>query len=171
MQAQVGAKAPAFRGKAVFDGDIKEMSLSDYDGRWLVLFFYTEDYSPLCPTEVVGFDKHFDTFQALGADIVGVSTDSVERHKSWLAKELGEIRYPLLADDDGTISRRYGVYVEGAGKDLRGTFLIDPTGVIKYLSVHFFTVGRSVADVLRTLQALQTEKLVPCDWQPGGSTL
>ena len=170
MQVRVGELAPSFTGSALIGDDERTISLADYRGKWLVLFFYSEDFSALCPTEVLGFDKAFEDFQNAGVELVGASTDTVQRHREWLA-DIGPLEYPLMADPDHKISEAYGVYHSGEGKDLRGTFIIDPDGVVKSYSIHFFTVGRNVQNILTRVWALQSGGLTPCNWKPGEPTI
>lgn len=146
--------------------------LSDYKGRWLVLLFYPLDFTFVCPTELRGFSDHYEKFEKEGADILGVSVDSVHTHRAWLqaSKEhggLGEIRYPLASDLTHQVSKDYGVFLEDKGHALRGTFLIDPHGRLRSALVHDLEVGRSVQETLRTLQAFKTGGLCPVDWKPG----
>ena len=169
--AQVGRKAPEFTVDVCEkDGKFAKRSLKDYSGKWLVLFFYPLDFTFVCPTEITGFSKHIAEFKALKADILGGSTDSVHSHKAWL-KELGELNYPLFSDMSRTLSRDYGVLIPEEGIALRGTFIIDPEGVLRYALYHDLGVGRSVAETLRVLEALQTGELCPMEWTKGGKTL
>ena len=169
---QVGQKAPDFSAQALLaDGSFKELKLSDYRGKWLVLFFYPLDFTFVCPTEIRSFDKNYDQFKKLGAEVLAASTDSVYSHKAWAEKDLGKVRFPMLADTSHQVSRSFSVLLEDKGIALRGTFIIDPNGVLKSAVVNDLPVGRSVEETLRTLQALQTGKLTGCEWRPGEKTL
>lgn len=169
--ARVGQPAPQFTVEAVRpNGEFMNVSLSDYHGKWLVLFFYPLDFTFVCPTEITGFSKRMDEFEALGARVLGGSTDSVHSHKAWL-KDLGEMNYPLFSDITRTMSRDYGVLLEDKGIALRGTFIIDPDGILRYALYHDLGVGRSVSETLRVLQALQTGELCPVEWNAGEQTL
>lgn len=169
--AKVRKPAPSFEVEAVAgNGEFKTVKLSDYQGKWLVLFFYPLDFTFVCPTEITGFSKRYDEFVALNAEVLGGSTDSVHSHKAWL-KELGELRYPLFADMTKSMSRDYNVLIEEEGTALRGTFIVDPEGVLRYALYHDLGIGRSVNETLRVLKALQTGELCPVEWAEGGNTL
>ncbi len=171
QMAQVGKLAPSFDTEAVVKGGaFKNVNLKHYHGKWLVLFFYPLDFTFVCPTEITAFSKHHDEFKALNAEVLGGSTDSVHSHKAWL-KELGDLSYPLFSDMNRTMARDYGVLLADKGIALRGTFIIDPEGVLRYALYHDLGVGRSVGETLRVLEALQTGELCPMDWSKGGKTL
>ena len=169
---QVGQKAPDFAAQALMgDGSFKEVKLSDYKGKWVVLFFYPLDFTFVCPTEIKSFNSHLDQFKKLGVEVLGASTDSVYSHKAWSEKELGKISFPILGDTNHSVSRSFGVLLEEKGIALRGTFIIDANGILKSAVVNDLPVGRSVEETLRTVQALQTGKLTGCEWKPGEKTL
>jgi alkyl hydroperoxide reductase subunit AhpC len=171
QQAQVGRPAPDFEMEGVTgSGEFKNYRLKDYKGKWVVLFFYPLDFTFICPTEITGFSTRQDEFEKLSAVVFGCSTDSVHSHKAWL-KDLGELRYPLLADMNHSVSRDFGVLIPDKGISLRGTFMIDPDGILRYALYHDLGVGRSVSEVLRVLTALQTGELCPVEWKPGDKTL
>ncbi len=165
----IGNQAPGFNLKGVSQGKVSDYSVRDYRGKWLVLFFYPADFTFICPTEVTGFSKSAESFRAEGAEILGVSVDSIASHQKW-SEELGGVTYPLLSDDDKTISRLYGVLDENEGVALRATFIVSPAGEITYLIVSHTNVGRSVEETLRVLKALRSERLCPSDWRPGEPT-
>ncbi len=167
---KVGKPAPYFRLEAYHNGKFQTVDLNDYKGKWVVLFFYPRDFTFICPTEITEFSKRSEEFAKLNAVVVGCSTDSKHSHKAWM-KELGDIKYPLMADTTHKVSSEYGVLVEEEGEAMRGTFIIDPKQVIKYQLVHDNGVGRSVSETIRVLQGLQTGQLCPVDWQPGKKTL
>lgn len=169
--ARVGQLAPHFHVEAVLaNGEFINVSLDDYRSKWLVLFFYPLDFTFVCPTEITGFSKRYDEFKKLNAEVLGGSTDSVHSHKAWL-KDLGELHYPLFSDLTRTMSRDYGVLLEDKGIALRGTFIIDPDGVLRYALYHDLGIGRSVTETLRVLSALQTGELCPVEWTHGEKTL
>jgi peroxiredoxin (alkyl hydroperoxide reductase subunit C) len=169
---QVGQKVGDFAAQALMaDGSIKEVKLADYKGKWLVLFFYPLDFTFVCPTEIQGFDKHYAEFQKLNADVVAASTDSVYSHKAWVDNGLGKVKFPILGDTSHAVAKNFNVLLEDKGIALRGTFIIDPNGVLKSAVVNDLPVGRSVEETIRTLQALQTGKLTGCNWKPGEKTL
>ncbi|MGQ3684538.1 MAG: peroxiredoxin [Candidatus Loosdrechtia sp.] len=167
---KVGQDAPGFTLQAVVGDKFNEVSLDDYKGKWVVLFFYPLDFTFVCPTEITEFSKRDRDFKELNAQVLGVSVDSVYSHQAWL-KELGELAYPLLSDITKEVSRNYDVLLEDKGIALRGTFIIDPEGKLRYQLVHDLGVGRSVEEVLRVLRALQTGELCPAEWKPGKKTL
>lgn len=178
MQRIVGLPAPDFTMEAV-KGDGQEFDwirLSDYKGKWLVLFFYPLDFTFVCPTEITGLSKRAEEFKTLNAEILGVSIDSVHSHKAWIHTDtgnggLGPVSYPIASDITKEVSRSYGVLIEEQGIALRGLFIIDPESKIRYAVIHDLNVGRSADETLRVLQALQSGGMCPIDWKPGENTL
>lgn len=169
--AKVGQPAPEMTLDAVLgNGEFTKISVGGKSDNWTVLFFYPLDFTFICPTEITGFSKRFEEFQKLSADVYGCSTDSIHSHKAWL-KDLGELKTPLLSDMTHELSDAYGVLIEDEGIALRGTFIIDPDGVLQYANIHSNNVGRSIDETLRVLNALQTGELCPVDWEEGGNTL
>lgn len=163
--------APHFHTEAVSgNGEFIKVDLNDYKGKWLALFFYPLDFTFVCPTEITGFSTRFDEFKKLNTEVLGGSTDSVHSHKAWL-KELGQLNFPLFSDITKTISKDYGVLMDEKGISLRGTFIIDPEGILRYALYHDLGVGRSVSETLRVLEALQTGELCPVEWKKGEKTL
>lgn len=169
---QVSRPAPDFNLEGVDKtGKFNHYKLSAQKGKkWTVVFFYPMDFTFICPTEITAFSKRFADFKKLDTIVYGISTDSVHSHKAWL-KDLGALNYPLLSDMSHTVSREYGVLLEEKGIALRGTFIIDPDGILRYALYHDNNVGRSVGEVLRVLQALQTGELCPVEWAKGKKTL
>jgi peroxiredoxin (alkyl hydroperoxide reductase subunit C) len=175
---QVGKKAPPFDMPSTKDlKTLKEnVSLADYKGKWLIMFFYPLDFTFVCPTELKAFDEQYDEFKKAGADILAVSTDSVYSHRAWINTQedkggLGEIKYVLASDITKDVSRDYGVLLEDKGIALRGLFIIDPDGYLQYQVVHSLNIGRSVDETLRVLEALKTGGLCGADWKPGQKPL
>jgi len=146
----------------------KEISLSQLRGKWVALFFYPGDFTPVCTSEVPEFNKRLADFRALDAEVFGISIDSVAVHKAW-AQALGGLNYPLLSDLNKDAINTFGV--ERGGKAMRATFIIDPEGVVRYALVHDSRIGRNLDEILRMLQALQTGKRCPVNWAPGKKTL
>ncbi|MGE0199480.1 MAG: peroxiredoxin [Candidatus Melainabacteria bacterium] len=171
MVAQIGKQAPDFTAQSYFKGEIKNISLSDYRGKWVVLFFYPLDFTFVCPTEIQGFSERIEEFKGLKAEILGVSVDSVYSHKAWSEGALGQMNYPLVSDINHRISRDYGVLIEEKGISLRGLFIIDPEGNLRSYVVNDLSVGRNVDEVYRVVQAFQTGELCPVGWKPGQKTL
>ena len=178
MLAKVGQKAPDFTMSTTENIDTLDhiVKLGDYQGKWLVLFFYPLDFTFVCPTEIRGFNSRIDELNALGAKVLGVSTDSIYSHRAWIKSSkaeggLGELHYPLASDITKQVAQSYGVLIEEEGIALRGLFIIDPEGIIRYQVVSDLNIGRSVDEIIRVLHALQTGGLCPIDWQVGERTL
>jgi alkyl hydroperoxide reductase subunit AhpC len=167
----VTKKAPEFTIDAVVgDGDFKKISLSDFKGKYVVLFFYPADFTFICPTEIQEFSRRHDEFKEANTVILGCSTDSKHSHKAWIKNGLGTLNHPLLADFNKTISRDYEALMEN-GMALRATIIIDPEGVVQHASYNADLLGRSVSETLRLVQALQTGERCPVEWKPGAKTL
>lgn len=176
--AKVGQPAPDFdmastKNIEKLDQNVK---LSDYAGKWLVLLFYPLDFTFVCPTELTAFSDRYEDFEGIGADVIGVSTDSAFSHRAWIntPRDKGGVeglKYPLAADITSEVSRKYRVLIEDKGIALRGLFIIDPEGVLRYEVVHDLNIGRSVEETLRVIQALQTGGLCQAEWKPGQKTL
>lgn len=154
----------------------ENVQFDDYKGRWLVLLFYPLDFTFVCPTELTSFSDRYEDFEGIGAAVIGVSTDSVHSHRAWLKtpRDKGGVeglRYPLASDITKTVARDYGVLIEDKGVALRGLFVIDPEGTLRYAVIHDLNVGRSADETLRVIQALQTGGLCQADWRPGQETL
>ncbi|MCY6369626.1 peroxiredoxin [Clostridium ganghwense] len=178
MERLVGKPAPGFKMNAVTgDGqDFIEVKLEDYKDKWLVLFFYPLNFTFVCPTEITGFSKKYEDFRNLDAEVLAVSCDSHYSHQAWINQKkedggLGTINFPIASDLTKACSQQYGVLIEEEGISLRGLFIIDPEGVIKYSVIHDLNIGRSVDETLRVLKALQTGGLCSIDWQEGEPTL
>jgi alkyl hydroperoxide reductase subunit AhpC len=138
----------------------------------VVLFFYPLDFTFVCPTEIKGFNTAFDSFQALNAQLLAASVDSKFSHLAWIQRgDIGDLKYPLLSDIKKDVAKRYGILDEDEGVALRGLFIIDPQGVLQYTLIHNLSVGRSIDETLRVLEALQTGELCPLGWKPGVKTL
>ncbi|GAX90783.1 peroxiredoxin [Effusibacillus lacus] len=174
----VGQKAPDFKMKTTKNLEKLDhtVSLADYAGKWLVLFFYPLDFTFVCPTEITAISDRAQEFFDLDCEILGVSIDSVYTHRAWIntprdKNGLSELAYPLASDITKEVSRAYDVLIEEEGIALRGLFIIDPEGVIKYQVVHDNNIGRSVDETLRVLEALQAGGLCPANWKPGQKTL
>lgn len=164
----IGQPAPQFTCQAVVDsGDFKEVSLSDYKGKWVVLFFYPLDFTFVCPTEITQFRDHLPEFKENGAEVLGCSIDSVHSHKRWIKDDLGDLGYPLLGDVTKQISRDYGVLLQESGIATRGTFIIDPEGTIQYMGIHNLNVGRDANEILRVLSGLKSGELCGAGWKKG----
>jgi peroxiredoxin (alkyl hydroperoxide reductase subunit C) len=164
----INQPAPQFTADAVVDGgDFKKVSLSDYKGKYVVLFFYPLDFTFVCPTEITQFRDKLASFKAAGAEVLGCSVDSAHSHKRWLKDDLGNLGYPLLADMTKRISRDYGVLMEENGFATRGTFIIDPEQKIQYMGIHNTNVGRDAGEILRVLEGLKSGELCGAGWKKG----
>jgi len=172
MSVHIGEPAPNFKAQAVnADGEFVDLNLENYRGKWTVLFFYPLDFTFVCPTEIRGFNEKYAEFIELNAEVIGASTDSLYSHLAWMNDGLGKVQFPLIADFTKELAQKYDVLVPSEGFALRGTFIIDPEGIVRSAVINDAPVGRSVDETLRTLQALQTGKNTPCGWQPGEETL
>jgi alkyl hydroperoxide reductase subunit AhpC len=168
---KIGEKAPVFEKVTAYQaGKFTKLSSADYNGKWVVLFFYPRDFTFICPTEIKEFARLEKDVEKLGAKIIGASTDSEWSHKAWFEKDLKEVKYPVLADTTHQVSQGYDVLLP-SGEAARGTFIIDPEGVLRWMVVSDNSVGRSVKETLRVLEALQTGELCPVEWQSGQKTL
>ncbi len=178
--AAVAKEAPDFAAQAVTgDNSFAELKLSDYRGKYVVLFFYPLDFTFVCPSEIIAFDREIDKFRAKGAEVIGASIDSHFTHLAWKNTPrdqggIGPIRYPLVADLNKEVSRKYGVLIEegeNAGVALRGLFLIDKEGVLQHALVNNLPLGRSVDEALRMLDALKFHEehgeVCPANWHQG----
>jgi peroxiredoxin (alkyl hydroperoxide reductase subunit C) len=181
MTRIVGLAAPDFTATAVVDQEFKEISLSQYRGKYVVLFFYPLDFTFVCPTEITAFSDRYADFSSRNTEVLGVSVDSQFSHLAWVQTDrknggLGDIAYPLVSDLNKTIARDYQVLDEGAGIALRGLFIIDPEGVVMHSTINNLPVGRSVDETLRVLQAFQyvqshPDEVCPANWTPGEKTM
>jgi alkyl hydroperoxide reductase subunit AhpC len=173
---KVGQLAPDFTLTGYIKGEFKNFTLSEVmqNGQWAVVFFYPLDFTFVCPTEITGFNKHHDEFAEANAQVMGISVDSQHSHRAWVEYELGTLEFPLLSDFQKQVSDDYDVLFEDPedGKiALRGTFIIDPQGVLRYAVVSDKNVGRSVEETVRVVKALQTGGMCPVDWEEGEKTL
>ncbi|MEK6925092.1 MAG: redoxin domain-containing protein [Nanoarchaeota archaeon] len=177
----VGKKAPDFMAHAYHDNKFKDIKLSNLKGKWVVLAFYPGDFTFVCPTELSRFADLHGEFKKFNAEILSVSTDSEHVHKAWAdtSQSIKKIQYPMLADNSGKIAKLYGVYIDSGvdeGRSLRATFIIDPDGIIRSADVHDNSIGRSVKEILRKLQAANYVRqhggeVCPVEWEVGSKTL
>lgn len=160
-------------------GEIKKIKLTDYKGKWIVLFFYPADFTFVCPTELQELADNYATFKELGIEIVSVSTDTVFVHKAWHdeSKAVGKVKFPMLADPAAKLAKHLGVYIEDEGVALRATFIINPDGQIVTYEVNDNNIGRSTKELIRKLQAAQFvrehngQEVCPASWQPDKESL
>jgi peroxiredoxin 2/4 len=176
--AKVGQPAPDFNLPSTRNIDTlaENVKLSDYKGKWLILMFYPLDFTFVCPTELTAFSDRLDELTGVGAEVIGISTDSVHSHRAWIKTPRDQngiegLQYPLASDVGGKLARAYNILVEESNIALRGLFIINPEGVLQYAVVHDLNIGRSVDETLRVLQGLQTGGLCAADWKPGQTNL
>ncbi|HAS80860.1 MAG: Peroxiredoxin [Candidatus Nomurabacteria bacterium GW2011_GWE1_32_28] len=169
---------PDFEVEAYQNNNIKKIKFSDYRGKWVVLIFYPADFTFVCPTELEDAQKYYEEIKKLGGEIMSISTDTVFVHKAWHdnSPAISKIQYPMLADPTGNISKMFGTYVENEGVSLRGTFVINPEGILKTIEIHDNNIGRSAKEMLRKLEAAKFVEehdgnVCPASWEPGEETL
>lgn len=176
--AKVGKPAPDFDMPSTKNIETlqENVRLSDYKGKWLILLFYPLDFTFVCSTELTHFSDRLKEFQKLGAEIVGVSTDSVFSHRAWLETPRDKngiegVKYPIASDASGKLAQQFNILVDEAHISLRGLYIIDPKGILQYEVIHAINIGRSVDETLRVLQGLQSGGACPADWKPGKQDL
>jgi peroxiredoxin (alkyl hydroperoxide reductase subunit C) len=178
----VGDKLPEFKVKATASLPLNDITIDNvfidvhdksYAGRWLVLFFYPKDFTFVCPTEIAAFGELNQEFADRDAQILGGSTDSEFVHWAWRRhqEELKNLPFPLLADVKRELTGALGILDKNEGVAQRATYIIDPEGIIRFAMVTDLNVGRNVKEVLRVLDALQTDELCPCNWKKGEETI
>ncbi len=183
---RVGEIVPDMEFEVYHKNDSKKMRFSDFDGKWLIVFFYPADFTFICPTELGEMAAMYKDFIKEGAEVLSVSTDTVYTHKAWhdTSNTIKKIEFPMMADPSGKISRLFGTYVEEFGEELvddeglslRGSFIISPEGVVQSLEINANNIGRSAKELLRRLQAAKFAaehdgQVCPAEWQPGDDTL
>lgn len=173
----VGQTFPSFKLKAVVSTDPKnafrDISSEDYKGLWKVYFFWPKDFTFVCPTEIAAFSKLNDEFADRDTQILGASTDSEYVHLAWRQhnEDLRDLAFPMLADIKRELSADLGILDEAEGVAQRATYIVDPDGIIRFVMVCDLNVGRNTDEVLRVLDALQTDELCPCNWNKGEETI
>ena len=178
MTVKIGQVISDFEVEAFHNEDIRKIRLSDYKGKWAVLLFYPADFTFICPTELEEAAQYYEEFKKTGAEILSVSTDTAFVHKAWhdSSPAVKKIKFPMLADPSGKLCRQFGTYLEEEGLSLRGTFIIDPDGVLKACEIHDNSIGRSAKEILRKVQAAKFVRehkgeVCPASWEPGKKTL
>ncbi len=173
----IGEKFPSFKMPAVVSlekgKEFVELSEKDLARKWSVVFFWPMDFTFICPTEIAEFNKELKNFRNRDAEVYGVSTDSQYVHLAWRQnhQDLKGLGFPMLADNKKELSEALGILHPTEKVPLRATYIVDPDGIIRWVSVNDLSVGRNVKEVLRTLDALQTDELCPCNWEKGQATL
>ncbi len=175
---RINEEAPDFNADAFVEGEVKKISLSNYKGKWVVLFFYPADFTFVCPTELGELAASYEKIKEMGAEVISVSTDTAFVHKAWhdASETIRKIKFPMLADPTLSVCRNYGTLIEEEGLSLRGTFIIDPEGLVKAFELHDNSIGRSSAELLRKLEATifvskNEGQVCPMNWKPGEETL
>lgn len=178
METIINSQIPEFSVQAFQNGNFKTVSNNDLKGKWAIFFFYPADFTFVCPTELVDMADKYKQFQSMNVEIYSVSTDSHFVHKAWhdASDSIRKIQYPMLADPTGALSRAFGVYIEEAGMAYRGTFLVNPEGMIKLAEVNDNGIGRNADELLRKVEAAQfvaahPNEVCPAKWKKGEATL
>jgi NADH-dependent peroxiredoxin subunit C len=178
MSSIINSQIPEFKVQAYHNGAFKEVSNTDLKGKWAIFFFYPADFTFVCPTELGDMADHHAMFQEYGVEVYSVSTDTHFVHKAWhdASDTIKKIKFPMLADPTGLLTRAFGVHIEEAGLAYRGTFVVDPEGKIKIAEIHDNGIGRNAAELVRKVQAAQfvashKGEVCPAKWTPGAKTL
>lgn len=175
---KIGEVVPNFEADAFYGEDTKRISLADYKGKWVVMVFYPADFTFICPTELEELADMYDEFIAEGAEVMSVSTDTVFVHKAWHdnSPAIKKVRFPMLADPTRNLCMQFGTLIKDEGLSLRGSFIIDPDGILKAYEMHDNSIGRSARELLRKLRAAKFVReaggaVCPASWEPGKKTL
>lgn len=178
MKPLINTSLPEFKAQAFVNGEFKTITDKDLKGKWSVLFFYPADFTFVCPTELGDMADKYGKLKEMGVEVYSVSTDTHFTHKAWhdTSETIKKIKYPMLADPTGHLSRELGVYIEEEGLTYRGTFVVDPEGKIKMAQVHDNSIGRNADELIRQIQAAQfvashPGEVCPAKWTPGAKTL
>lgn len=178
MSTIINSKLPDFKVQAYHNNEFKTVTSKDLAGKWAIFFFYPADFTFVCPTELVDLNDKYAELKKMGVEVYSVSTDTHFTHKAWhdTSDSIKKINYPMLADPTGALSRAFGVYIEGEGLAYRGTFLVDPDGLIKLAEIQDNGIGRNADELLRKTQAAQfirnnPNEVCPAKWKPGAETL
>lgn len=178
MSSLINTQVKPFKAQAFHNGKFVEVTEATLKGKWNVFVFYPADFTFVCPTELGDVADHYEELQKMGVEVYSVSTDTHFTHKAWhdASETIKKITYPMLGDPTGAISRNFDVMIEEEGLALRGTFIIDPDGVIKTAEINDLGIGRSAADLVRKVQAAQhiaanPGQVCPASWKPGAETL
>lgn len=178
MNTIINSMLPEFKLQAYHQENFKTFSNKDLEGKWSLFFFYPADFTFVCPTELVDLAEKYEEFKRMGVEVFSVSTDTHFSHKTWhdISESIKKIKYPMLADPTGHLSKAFGVYMEEEGLAHRGTFLVDPDGKIKIAEINDEGIGRNADELLRKVQAAQyvrknPNQACPAKWKPGAETL
>ncbi len=178
MNTIINSKIQDFKVQAYHNGEFKTVSSKDLNGKWSIFFFYPADFTFVCPTELGDMADKYEEFKKMGVEIYSVSTDTHFVHKAWhdASETIKKIKYPMLADPTGSLTRAFGVHIEEEGLAYRGTFLVDPEGKIKLAEIQDNGIGRNADELFRKTQAAQfiashPGEVCPAKWKPGSQTL
>lgn len=178
MNTLINTKLPEFKTQAFHNGDFSTVTHENLKDQWSILFFYPADFTFVCPTELGDMADRYEEFKKMGVEVYSVSTDTHFTHKAWhdVSETIKKIKYPMLADPTGHLTRAFGVHIEEAGLAYRGTFLINPQGDIKLAEVSDNGIGRNADELMRKVQAAQfiaehPDEVCPAKWKPGAATL
>ncbi len=173
-----GEKIPDLEMEAYHDNEIKRIRLADLRGKWVILLFYPADFTFICPTELEEAADNYERLRKMGVEVLSVSTDTVYSHKAWhdTSPAIKKVKYPMLSDPTGNCCRTFDTYIEDEGLSLRATFIIDPEGTVKSMEIHDNSIGRSMREIIRKLQAAKfvsehEGKVCPAGWEPGKDAL
>ena len=178
MTTLINTKVPEFKLQAYHNDTFKTVTSNDLNGKWSVFFFYPADFTFVCPTELGDLADQYEELKAMGVEVFSVSKDTHYTHKAWAdaTETIGKIRFPMIGDPTGQITRNFGVMIEEEGLALRGTFVLDPQGVIKVMEVHDLGIGRDASELKRKIQAAQyiaknPGQACPAKWKEGDAAL
>lgn len=178
MKIAIGKPVEAFTCDAFHNEEIKKISLTDYKGKWVVVFFYPADFTFVCPTELEELAQHYDELQKLNVEVLSVSSDTVYVHKAWHdnSEAIKKVKYPMLADTNHKLAKMFGTYIEEDVMSLRGTFIVDPDGILRGMEINDNSIGRSARELIRKIRAAQFVRehggnVCPASWEPGEDTL
>lgn len=176
--SMINKPAPEFKAEAFVNGEFKTISSDDLKGKWSIFLFYPADFTFVCPTELEDMAAQYEELQGLGVEVYSVSTDTHFTHKAWhdSSEAIGKVTYPMIGDPTGTITRGFDVMIEEDGLALRGTFLVDPDGIIKVCEIHDLGIGRNAKEMVRKVKAAQYVRendgeVCPAAWEKGQETL
>jgi len=176
--AKINQMIPDFTAEVFHNGEFKTITSDSVKGKWAIFMFYPADFTFVCPTELEDMANHYDQLQSLGVEVYSISTDTHFVHKAWhdASEAVGKIRFPMIGDPTGAITRGFDIMIEEQAAALRGTFLVDPKGLIKVAEIHDLGIGRSAKDMLRKVKAAQhvannDGEVCPAAWEEGEKTL
>lgn len=175
--ASIGSKFPEFKKQAVVsiekDKEFEEITNQVHEGKWMVMFWWPKDFTFVCPTEIAEFNNNFEEFNDRDTVLIGASTDSEFVHLAWRHdhEDLRDLKFPMLADTSKSLAEELGILEANEKIAYRATYIVDPEGIVRWVNINDLSVGRNVEEVLRVLDALQTDELCPCNWKAGEETL